>query len=239
MELLDLVLREIADFEALRHEPSAAARRQGSGERFEKRRLARAVGSEKTDALAGEQVPVEMGKDWRPLVFVAVAERDVGEPHELPRREVDCGKREFERTVDMRRGDALHPFKRLDPALRLLRLRGLGAEPVDECLQVRDLPLLLGVGRLLQGELQRALALELRVVAAVCLELLRVDVHDRRDDAIQKIAIVCDEEQRPGVADQPVFEPQHRVEVEVVRGLVQQEQVRAGHQRLPEIQPHP
>ena len=94
------------------------------------------------------------------------------EPQQLAR--VDLGGRELEgeRAVDVRRGDQLHALQRLDAALRLLRLGGLGAEAVDVRAQVRDLPLLLDVRRLLQRERLRVLALEGRVVAAVGGQLL-------------------------------------------------------------------
>jgi hypothetical protein len=49
-------------------------------------------------------------------------------------------------------GDFLHPRQRLDAALRLARLGGLGAEAVDVALQVGDLALLLFVHRLLQRQ---------------------------------------------------------------------------------------
>ena len=48
-----------------------------------------------------------------------------------------------------------------------------------------------------------------------------------------------DEQQRARVAAEPVLEPQHRVEVEVVGRLVEQQQVRAAHQRLREVEAHP
>ena len=51
--------------------------------------------------------------------------------------------------VDMRRGDAFQPFQRLDAALRLLGLAGLGAEAADEILEVGDLFLLLRKGLVL------------------------------------------------------------------------------------------
>jgi len=76
---------------------------------------------------------------------------------------------------------------------------------------VRDLPLLLRVTRLLQRELLRTLALELRVIPRVRPELQPVDMHDRRDDRVEEIAVVRDEQQRPGVAGEPVLEPQHGV----------------------------
>ena len=104
------------------------------------------------------------------------------------------------------------------------RARTVAREPDDEPL-MRDLALLLRVGGLLQRELLRALALELRVVAGVGDELARVDVDDAVDHAVEEIAIVGDEEQRARVPAEPVLEPQHGVEVEVVGGLVQQQEV--------------
>ena len=161
------------------------------------------------------------------------------ELHETLRRDRHRRERELERAVGVRGRDPLHPLERLDPALRLLRLRRLGPEAVDERLQVRDLPLLFHVGRLLQRELLRALALELRIVAAVGLQLPRIEMDDPVDDAVEKIAVVRDEQQRPGVAREPVLEPQHGVEVEVIGGLVEEQEVRAAHQGLREIEPHP
>ena len=74
----------------------------------------------------------------------------------------------------------LHALQRLQPRLRLAGLRGLGAEALDEGLHV------LAFGRLLDDlllqklELLGPLALELVVVAAVKIELLLVEMDDRR-----------------------------------------------------------
>ena len=168
----------------------------------------------------------------------AIAQRHVLELHETLRGDRHRRERELERAVGVRGGDPLHALERLDPALRLLRLRRLGPEAVDERLQVGDLPLLLHVGRLLQRELLRALALELRIVAGVGLQLPRVEMDDPVDHAVEKIAVVRDEQQRSGIAREPVLEPQHGVEVEVVGGLVEEQEVRAAHQGLREIEPH-
>ena len=47
-----------------------------------------------------------------------------------------------------------------------------------------------------------------------------------------------DQQQRSRIALQPVLEPEHGVEVEVVGRLVEQQQVGAAHQRLREIEAH-
>jgi hypothetical protein len=105
-------------------------------------------------------------------------------------------------------------------------------------LQVLDLALLLRERRLLQREVRGALALERRVVAGVGLELVAVDVNDRLRDRVEEVAVVRDQEQRARVALEPVLEPQHRVEVEVVGRLVEQQQVGARRERLREVEAH-
>src|SRR4029434_790495 len=126
-----------------------------AGDRLQQRRLAGAVGTEEADAIARKNRPVEILHDGRG----AVAQCHVLEPHELLCGDLHRRERELERTVDGRGGNPLHPLERLDPALRLLRLGRLRAKAVYERLQVRDLPLLLHIGGLLQRELQHALAL--------------------------------------------------------------------------------
>ena len=49
-------------------------------------------------------------------------------------------------------GDRFHAFQHLDPALRLAGLGGLGAEAVDEAVEVRHFALLRFVGRLLRRQ---------------------------------------------------------------------------------------
>ena len=138
----------------------------------------------------------------------------------------------------MRRRDALHALERLQAALRLARLRRLRAEALDEGLHVRDLALLLLVQRALLRELRGARLLERAVVAAIDRRLLVLDVDDAVDDAVEELAIVRDQQQRAGIVAQPALEPDDRVEVEVVGGLVEQQQVRRTHQRLRDVEPH-
>jgi hypothetical protein len=235
-QLIHLMLREIADDERLRAHAFAVDQRELARERFQERRLAGSVRAEQSDAIAGEQIEVDSLKHGRAAL---VAERRVVEAKELARGDVDRRKRELERAVDVRGGDPLHPLDRLDAALRLLRLRRLRAKAVDERLQMCDLPLLLRVGGLLLRELQRPLGFELRVVAAVCAKLQSIDVHDRVDDGVEEVAIVRHQHQRSRIACEPVLEPQHGVEIEMVGRLVEQQQVGARRERLREIEAHP
>ena len=86
-QLLDLMLREVADLQRLRGQPLARSRRERSGHRFQQRRLAGAVRPEQADALAGEDRPRDAGEDRRIVRRIAIAQRDAFEAHELPGRD--------------------------------------------------------------------------------------------------------------------------------------------------------
>ncbi len=63
-------------------------------------------------------------------------------------------------------------------------------------------------------------------------------MHHLGHHRIEKIAVVGDQQQRARVGREPILQPHDGVEVEVVGGLIEQQQVRAAHQRLREVQPH-
>src|SRR5690606_22155410 len=136
-------------------------------------RLAVAVRAEKADAVLRVDPQVETPQH-RLAGFIT--DRRVLEAHQRwPHR--PAGRRKMERPhmlIDHRR-DRLHPCKRLQPALRLPRLRSLGAETLDELLHVAALVVLL----LLEFELQRLdlapLALELVVAALVERQLAAIE----------------------------------------------------------------
>ena len=166
-QLLDLVLREVADRAGpARRARSRRAARASPASVFTSVDLPAPLAPSRPMRVARRASPSSTSREHRRRV--AVAERRVLEAHELAR-----GARRRARNSNANglstcaAAMQLHPLQRLDAALRLLRLGRLGAEAVDERLQVRDLPLLLLVRRLLQRELLRALALELRVVAGV------------------------------------------------------------------------
>ena len=73
---------------------------------------------------------------------------------------------------------------------------------------------------------------EVVVVAGVDLQLLEIQVRDVRADLIQEVPIVADDDHRGFVVVEHVFEPADRVDVEVVGGLVEQQHVGPGKQRL-------
>ena len=127
-------------------------------------------------------------------------------------------------------GDRLHARQRLDAALRLGRLRGLGLEAGDERLDVAALVVLLLLELEVEALLLAPRLLELVVAAGVERELALGQVQDRADGAVQQVAVVADDQHGVRVVAQVVLEPQRAFEVEVVGGLVEQQQVGLGEQ---------
>ena len=97
------------------------------------------------------------------------------------------------RLVDHRR-DRLHLGQHLQARLGLRRLGRLGAEAVDEGLQMRA-PLLLLLQRLaLQRLLLAPLALEAGVAAAHKRQLAALEMQDVVDDIVEQIAVMADDD---------------------------------------------
>ena len=57
-------------------------------------------------------------------------------------------------------------------------------------------------------------------------------------DCVQKLAVVADHDHGALVALEPGLQPDQGVQVQVVGGLVEQQQVRGAHQRAGQLQPH-
>ena len=73
----------------------------------------------------------------------------------------------------------------------------------------------------------RALVLDERAGALL---RLAVDVHDTRDRFVEEVEVVAHDEQRAAVRPQELEQPGAGVGVEVVGGLVEQEQVAAAEE---------
>ena len=125
----------------------------------------------------------------------------------------------------MRRGNLLHPFQRLDAALRLACFGGLGSKTVYVAVQMRNLSLLLFVAGLLVCQVLGANHLKIRVVAGIEPDTLLLDMRNLRDHCIQKIPIMRDQQQRAGVATEPLLQPDHRIQIQMVGRLIQQQQI--------------
>ena len=128
--------------------------------------------------------------------------------------------------------DALDLVELLDPALHLPGLGGLVAEAVDEGLGLLDL-LRLPAVRLAQAiHVRLVVDHVLRIVAVVVGEGAQAHLGDALDRGVEEVAVVGDEHHRARVVVEVLLEPVARGQVEVVGGLVHQQQVRAGEQEL-------
>ena len=138
-QLLELVLGEVADLQPLALD---ALRRQAARARrpavFTSVDLPAPLRPSRPRRVPGRKVS---GCRATPRAAITGLDADPGPASDPLHRRL--AESEFERRVDMGGGDALHALERLDAALRLARLGGLGPEAVDEGLQVRDLALLL------------------------------------------------------------------------------------------------
>ena len=145
---------------------------------------------------------------------------------------------EAEGGVHMGGGDQLHALQGLQSALGLTGLGGLGPEALDEAVDVRHLALLTLVGRLLLGEPLGALALEGGIVPRIEGQSLALQVQGVLHHRVQEVPVVGDQDQGAPIGLEPALQPDDRVQVQVVGGLVEQEQVRAAHQGARQGEPH-
>ena len=129
-------------------------------------------------------------------------------------------------------------LEQLDAALHLRGLGRLVAEAIDEHLHARDFFVLLALGLAQAFEHGVALLDVLAVVADVVGQLAQVNVGDARDDRIEEVAVVRDENDRVGIGAEIFLEPVAGFEIEVIGRLVEQQQVRASEQELGQRDTH-
>ena len=142
------------------------------------------------------------------------------------------------RLLGLRRLDPLHPGQLLDAVLGLGRLAGFRPEAVDEALEFLDLPLLVAVGGPLLFVPGRLLLQVGVVVAAVAVELPVADLEDRVADGIEERSVVGDGQNRPPVGTQVLLEPSEGLEVEMVRRLIEHQEIGLHDQQSRQMRPH-
>ncbi len=233
VEHFQLLLVEVANAEFVALRAGAGQGRQYAGQGFEQGRLASAVGAEQRYALTGQQGQRQWRQHGR-----AMADHQVFHTEQRIRQPLGRGQRKPERVLALHRDDPLHALQRLQPALCLTGLGGLGPEPLHKPLHVLDPVLLAGKGRCLQSPPLRAGLFERAVVAGVELQLSGLDVHRVGGGLVEKIAVVRDQHQGAGEPIQKPFQPQQGVEVQVVGGLIEEQQVRWLHQRAGQGRAH-
>ena len=151
-----------------------------------------------------------------------------------PARALRRAEREGEGSAVARRrlaGAALEPLDALQLRLRLARLGRLVAEALDEALHARDLGLAAG-GVAAGGELARGLLDSPRVPRpGEVARPARLELEHRGADRFEEPAVVSDQDDRRVELDQVALEPLERLDVEMVRRLVEQQQIRPRGER--------
>ena len=135
--------------------------------------------------------------------------------------------------------DPFDLFELLDARLHLVRFGRLVTEAFDEILGLFDHLLLVHVGRHL---LLASFAPQLDVPAvrhAVVVHLAERYFDRPRGDVIEECAVVRNQHDRAVVLLQVVFEPSDALDVEVIRGFVEQEYRRPAKQQLCQFDAHP
>ena len=136
------------------------------------------------------------------------------------------GVRQPQRASLLRRLDAFG-LQPLEPCLVLVHLRelALAAVALDQLPLARDLPGL--DGRVLRGALVAldALAVEGAVVAPERGQAPIAQLPDPLDRSVEECAVVGGDEQGAGPPAEVLLEPLERADVEVVRRLVEEQQV--------------
>ena len=134
--------------------------------------------------------------------------------------------------------DAVELLQLLDPALHLFGLGRLGAETGDEPLALADLGLLVVVGGALHLEALRLFHQVVGVVAAEHGQPAEAQLPGDRGHPVEEGAVVADDDHGPLVLEEKVLQPGERVQVQVVGGLVKQQQRGLFEEQLGEQQPH-
>ena len=220
------MLIEHHDLQTLGVGHRAAVRLLGSREHPHQRGLAAAVAAEKAEPQAGRESEVELRDDGPVAVTLGEVLRHdelLGPP--FRGREVDADRGLLRPSVEV--GEfALHASRLVDPGLGLARARlGLAREPHQFAAHAVAQRILVG------GLAGQKLVLLLEVSAVVAGHIAHaereglVQLDHPTGDRFEEVAIVADGDEGLGLAGQQVFEPQDAFEVEMVRGLVEEEQL--------------
>ena len=197
-----------------------------AGDHFEQRGFARAVSSHHSPALAAADGEAEaLVNDARSVALVEIFDHS---DHFAGAR--GDTKVEFDDLPLFGQFDFLDLVQCLDAALHLRRFGRVRFETIDEALLFGQHGLLTGEGGLLIGFADGALAFVEIVVAGVGNDFTGIDIGDFRHDAVHEFAIVRSHQKGSGKRFEELLEPDDRFEVEMVGGLVHQQDVGAAEQ---------
>ena len=231
IQLLE-VLREVGDSHRLPAHHAAARRLELARHQPDHARLARPVDADERDALAGRGTPGDRAQQ----AAIAERERDV---LELDRGAPEACRGEAHQLGAVARLGLVRDQRvgGVDPEARLGRARRRPALQPRELLAQQVLAAFLAGG----GD---ALALGARehprrVATVVAVDDPVGDLPGLLDDGIEEPAIMGDDEQRSAPCSEVSGEPVDAFDVEVVRRLVEQQQLGSSEQQLGERDPPP
>ena len=237
VEVVDAVLGEVARDHVAAFLAEAAVDRDDAGEDLEEGGLAGAVGADEHRTLAAFALEVEVLVDD---VFT-VGLLYVLELHHLEAGAGRLGEAELDLlqvVFGLIDRDLFEAGDLLLLGLRAGSHRSLGAEAVDERLQVRDLALLVLEHRLLAVFAGHALEDEVVVVAVVAMEALAAEFDHARAEGVEEGTVVRDDDEAARIAGQVLLEPEQRLEVEVIGRFVEEEERRLADEQAGEVRAH-
>ena len=234
-EFLVLILREVIRDHIVPQRVRARSQRLRARQQLDHGGLARAVHAHQRHAVAA--LDDEAGVAENELLAVAL--RYIFEFRDNPPAGLGLRELEVDGLLVGRNLDALNLVQLFDARLHLLGLGRLRAKAVDEGLQLLDALALIAVGR---RQLIAALGLlaqiRIIVVAAVELHALVPDLDRPVDRHVQEVAVVRDQQVRARIVRQIRFQPVAGFEIQVVGGLIEQQQARLFEQQLRQRQAH-
>ncbi len=235
VEEVQVVLGEVSHLELAGAEQLPRKRLECSRQQTGQGGLAVSVGAEEGDAVVLVDAETEAAKH-RPLLIVP--HRGVVEAHQGGARRGRFQEAEGRLPLPHRYVNRAEALEHLQPALRLSRLGGLGAEPVHERLHPLLCGFLLSPMGLALLEPHGPGADKGFVSPRVHLELLVVEVKDAVHRDIQEPAVVAHHEQGVGIVFKVALQPRRGLQIQVVGGLVQEQQVRGAKEHRRQGHPH-
>src|ERR1019366_2896004 len=221
VQLLVLVLGEIVGLGVVTEDVFTGGHGLGAGENPDHGGLTGAIDADQGEAVAALDDQVAIGKDD----VIAVGLGDLLELGHDAAARLGLREAEMDGLLAGRNLDPLDFLQFLNAALHLFGLGGLGAEAVDEGFQLLHAVLLIGVG----GKKLRAPLLFQHLVAGIAtsvnVEAFVPELDDFSHGDVEEVTVVGNQHIRVRVGGEIVFQPVAGFQVEVVGGLVEEQQV--------------
>ena len=131
----------------------------------------------------------------------------------------------------IRRIHEIHAFHLLQFGLCHGRLGGLVPKPLHNAAQMRNFALLLNVAFLLHLPVQPLFLRIGRIIAGIPGHLAKLNLIDLIHNVVQKLPVMRNNHHRVPVGTQITFQPFNGLDVEMVGGLVEQQDVRFAQQQ--------